>query len=210
MESELLELDLDPKLYGNAWSGSYILQLWPAVAWCFITVLNFIYTVQNLMKYGMLFIKWVPGWSRFLTRKQPRSGQEITTGIKENTCTILLPVLWIYIGSMRISGSSIGSIRIQGFPVLLTKNCKILQLTKKILLLFGSRIAIVFISRPLWRASCTRSQQPLNREHPAFQNMKFLRFFLFLRVIFALLNSDPAYQNQCGSGSTTLIASLSL
>jgi hypothetical protein len=40
------------------------------------------------------------------------------------------------------------------------------------------------------------------REHPALQNMKYLRrFFLFLWVIFALLDPDPdlADHNQCGS-----------
>jgi hypothetical protein len=31
----------------------------------------------------------------------------------------------------------------------------------------------------------------LKREHPALQNMKFLNFFLFLWVIFALLDPDP-------------------
>ncbi len=31
----------------------------------------------------------------------------------------------------------------------------------------------------------------LKREHPALQNMKILYFFLFLWVIFALLNPDP-------------------
>ncbi len=31
----------------------------------------------------------------------------------------------------------------------------------------------------------------LKREHPALQNMKILYFFLFLRVIFALLDPDP-------------------
>jgi hypothetical protein len=31
----------------------------------------------------------------------------------------------------------------------------------------------------------------LKREHPALQNMKILYFFLFLWVIFALLNADP-------------------
>ncbi len=29
------------------------------------------------------------------------------------------------------------------------------------------------------------------REHPAVQNLKFLNFFLLLRVIFALLDPDP-------------------
>ena len=44
------------------------------------------------------------------------------------------------------------------------------------------------------------------RELPSFQNMKFLHFFpFFVVVIFALLDPDSADQNQCGSGSTTLI-----
>jgi hypothetical protein len=32
---------------------------------------------------------------------------------------------------------------------------------------------------------------PNSSEHPAFQNMKILHFFLFLWVIFALLDPDP-------------------
>ncbi len=46
----------------------------------------------------------------------------------------------------------------------------------------------------------------LKREYPALQNLKFLPFFLFLCVIFALLDPDPdpADQNQCGSESETL------
>jgi hypothetical protein len=39
----------------------------------------------------------------------------------------------------------------------------------------------------------------LKREHPALQNMKFLDFFQFLWVLFALLDPD--------SGSTDLIES---
>jgi hypothetical protein len=42
----------------------------------------------------------------------------------------------------------------------------------------------------------------LKREHPAIQNLKFINFFLFLCVIFALL--DPVSE----SGSETLILSL--
>ncbi len=38
------------------------------------------------------------------------------------------------------------------------------------------------------------------KEHPVLQNMKFLHFFIFVKVIFDLLNPD-----QCGSGSTTLV-----
>jgi hypothetical protein len=46
----------------------------------------------------------------------------------------------------------------------------------------------------------------LKREHPALQNMKILYFFLFLRVVFALLDPDPDPATQinadpCGSGS---------
>jgi hypothetical protein len=46
----------------------------------------------------------------------------------------------------------------------------------------------------------------LKREHPALQNMKILDFFLFLWVIFALLDPDPDPATQinadpCGSGS---------
>jgi hypothetical protein len=40
-----------------------------------------------------------------------------------------------------------------------------------------------------------------NREHPALQHMKFLNFFTFLWVIFALLDPDPDSK----SGSTDLI-----
>jgi hypothetical protein len=41
----------------------------------------------------------------------------------------------------------------------------------------------------------------LKREHAALEDMKFSYSFLFLWVIFALLDSDPdpADQNQCGS-----------
>jgi hypothetical protein len=45
----------------------------------------------------------------------------------------------------------------------------------------------------------------LEREHPTLQNMKFLLFFLLLWAYFALLDLDPADQNQCGSVSTTLV-----
>jgi hypothetical protein len=42
-------------------------------------------------------------------------------------------------------------------------------------------------------------------EYPALQNMKFLNFFLFLWVIFALL--DPDLDSKSGYGSTDLIES---
>jgi hypothetical protein len=51
----------------------------------------------------------------------------------------------------------------------------------------------------------------LEREHPVpvLKNMKILDFFLFLWVIFALLDPDPDPATQinadsCGSGSETL------
>jgi hypothetical protein len=37
----------------------------------------------------------------------------------------------------------------------------------------------------------SKKPSALKREHPALQNMKFLNFFLLLRVIFALLDPDP-------------------
>jgi hypothetical protein len=43
----------------------------------------------------------------------------------------------------------------------------------------------------------------LKREHPALQNIKFLNFFLFLWVIFALLDPGPDSE----SGPTDLIES---
>jgi hypothetical protein len=43
----------------------------------------------------------------------------------------------------------------------------------------------------------------LKREHPARENMKFLNFFLFLLVIFALLDPD----SESRSGSTDIIES---
>jgi hypothetical protein len=50
----------------------------------------------------------------------------------------------------------------------------------------------------------------LKIEHPVLKNMKILDFFLFLWLIFALLDPDPFPATQinadpCGSGSETLI-----
>jgi hypothetical protein len=49
---------------------------------------------------------------------------------------------------------------------------------------------------------CPGQEKPsaLKREHLAFQKMKFINFFLYLWVIFALLDPDPnpAEQNQYG------------
>jgi hypothetical protein len=41
----------------------------------------------------------------------------------------------------------------------------------------------------------------LKREHPVLKNMKILDCFLFLWVIFALLDPDLDPQFECGSGS---------
>jgi hypothetical protein len=42
----------------------------------------------------------------------------------------------------------------------------------------------------------------LKKEYPALQNVKILHFFLFLWVIFSLLDPDPDPQFECGSGSS--------
>ncbi len=51
----------------------------------------------------------------------------------------------------------------------------------------------LLISRPLYKRKPKLQEKPsaLEREHPVIQNMKFLYFFLFLWVIFALLDPDP-------------------
>jgi hypothetical protein len=85
--------------------------------------------------------------------------------------------------------------RIQSFD---DRNCKILQVEEKSQF-FGSKLAVYFLSLGPHegRLSFRRSLEPLKREHPALQNMKFLHFFLF----FALLDPDPdpADQNQSGT-----------
>ncbi len=66
-----------------------------------------------------------------------------------------------------------------------------------------------FIPKSLWRTSKLQAKQKI-----AFitseQYRKFFHFFLFLWVIFAHLNPDPdpADQNQCWSGSTTLFKTI--
>ncbi len=47
----------------------------------------------------------------------------------------------------------------------------------------------------------------LKREHLALQNMKFLKIFILLWVIFALLDPDPDSEYGSGSGSTDTIES---
>ncbi len=66
---------------------------------------------------------------------------------------------------------------------------------------YFSKIAI-YLSLGLHkgRPSYRKSLQP-SREHPILKNMKILDFFLFLWVIFALLDPDPDPQFECWSGS---------
>jgi hypothetical protein len=42
-------------------------------------------------------------------------------------------------------------------------------------------------------AKLQKKPSALKREHLALQNMKFLNFFLLLKVIFALLDPDPEH-----------------
>jgi hypothetical protein len=64
----------------------------------------------------------------------------------------------------------------------------------------GSKIAIslslvLHEGRTRYRRTLDKPSA-LKREHPALQNMKILNFFLYLRVVFALLDlyPDPATQ----------------
>jgi hypothetical protein len=72
---------------------------------------------------------------------------------------------------------------------------------------FGSKNCNTFILRPPCRTQSKLQEKPLalKREQPTLQNMKFHSLFLLLWENFALLDPDPAEQNQCGSGSTTLV-----
>ncbi len=63
----------------------------------------------------------------------------------------------------------------------------------------------------IWSVHPVSVQKPsaLKRDHPVLKNMKILDFFLFLWVIFALLDPDPdpathINADPCGSGSETL------
>jgi hypothetical protein len=83
----------------------------------------------------------------------------------------------------------------------MSKNRKKIYSCKTFFLSFGSKIAI-YLSLRLHKGL---KPSALKREHPALQNMKILYFFLYLWVIFALLDSDTATQINADpeSGSTT-------
>ncbi len=49
-------------------------------------------------------------------------------------------------------------------------------------------------------SQATGEPSALKREHPVLKNIKILDFFLFLWVIFALLDPDPQFE--CGSGNS--------
>ncbi len=73
--------------------------------------------------------------------------------------------------------------------VLTTKIDKKLQLRKNSI--FLSKTAI-YLSLGLHKGSKLQEKpSALKREHPALKNMKFLKLFLFLWVIFALQDPDP-------------------
>jgi hypothetical protein len=92
----------------------------------------------------------------------------------------------------------------------MTKTDKKLLLKKK-LNFFGSKTTInLSIGLHKGRPSYWRKPSALKREHPVLKNMKILDFFLFLWVIFNLLDPDPDPATQinadpCGSGSETLL-----
>jgi hypothetical protein len=63
----------------------------------------------------------------------------------------------------------------------------------------------LFLGLQEGRPSYRRNPSVLKRENPALQNMKCLNSsFLFLWVIFYLLDPEPADVNQCGSMRTQI------
>jgi hypothetical protein len=74
----------------------------------------------------------------------------------------------------------------------MAKNVNKIYSWKKIEYFFSSKIAIYLSLMPKKKPSA------LKREHPALQNIKFLKKFLFSWVIFALLDPD----SESGYGPT--------
>jgi hypothetical protein len=98
-------------------------------------------------------------------------------------------------------------IRIQG---LMTENWKKLQLKKKLIFFLGSKTTI-YLSLGLHKGgqSYRRSLQPSKKNIQHYKTWKLSTFFIFLWVIFPLLDPDPDPATQinadpCGSGSETL------
>jgi hypothetical protein len=91
----------------------------------------------------------------------------------------------------------------------MTKNGKKLTAGKKIIYsyFFKSKIEIYLFLGLRKGPTSYRKSSALKREHPALQNMKFLNFFLFFWVNFALLDLDPDFESGSGYGSTELIQS---
>ncbi len=84
---------------------------------------------------------------------------------------------------------------------------KNLQLKKKNIFFLSKTTIYLSLGLHKGRPSYKRSLQ-LKREHPTLQNLKFLKNFLLLWVIVALLVPDP--DSKYGSGSTDLIESGSI
>jgi hypothetical protein len=60
----------------------------------------------------------------------------------------------------------------------------------------------LLIPRPPRTPKLQEKPSALTREHSVLKNMKILDFFLFLWVIFALLDPDPQFECRSGSGSS--------
>jgi hypothetical protein len=85
-------------------------------------------------------------------------------------------VLWIRIGFNADSNPD-PAFKENADPYFKTKNCNSLQL-EKILIFFQN--CNLFNPRPsLWTSKLKKKPSALIREYPAFQNTKFLKFFLF-------------------------------
>ncbi len=71
----------------------------------------------------------------------------------------------------------------------------------------GKKITAKIFLYIFWIKNCNLLiPKALKREHPSLQNMKFLNFFIFVWVIFALMDPDPHWiLIQSGFGSETLV-----
>jgi hypothetical protein len=91
---------------------------------------------------------------------------------------------------------------------MITKNEKLIAL--KLMYFFLIENFNLRILRPPQRTHQLQEKpSALKRKHSALKNMKVLYFFVYLCIIFALLDPDPASSNsnECGSGFTTLLSS---